>query len=310
MAVETSHKRSPWTWRVTSTVEAPTVVEHMRPPPVDRPEPRYSHFGRSPLPAMAVAAGASLGALAAFRWMQDGATTGDDAPAVRVVRTFWTVLAQGEDVVPGSHGGRGWVAMAVAVVAAGAVLAWIHQVGQNSRHEAEQFGALFALVALPQWFWWPLVLPDPAVDRSDTLLRYSFTLLFMLIQVGVARSVFVNRLWKAGRLPWDDLTALLWVPMLAAYGWLLGAWCFTLVEIGDDGRGTSAWRPTERAEDVALWTGRLSYVGIALLLVVVSVRQHLGLREDRRADAAFHEELAAEQRRLHAGVPGGDLPQA
>ncbi len=132
---------------------------------------------------------------------------------------------------------------------------------------------------------------DSPTDRSDTLLRYSFTLLFMLAQVGVARSVFANRLWKAGRLRFEWAAALLWVPALAAYGWLLGAWCFTLVEIGDDGRGHSAWRPTELHGDLADWAGRLSYVGTFVLLVVVTVRQHLGLQRDRAEDAAFHEEL-------------------
>jgi hypothetical protein len=305
MGVETSEERSPWTGQAEPPVGAPTVAEYMRPPPVDRPEPRFSRFGRSPLPTMAVAAGSALVALGAFRWMEDGPVTGDSAPPARVVRTFWVVLAQAEDVVPGSHGARSWVAMAVALVAAVAVLAWIRRVGQNSRHEAEQFGALLPLVALPQWFWLPLVLPDGnPTDRSDTLLRYSFTLLFMLAQVGVARSVFANRLWKAGRLRWESFAALLWVPMLLAYGWLLGAWCYTLVEIGDDGRGRSSWRPTELHEDLATWAGRLSYVGILVVLVVASIRQHVGLQRDRRDDAAFHEELAAEQRRLHASVPG------
>lgn len=305
MEVETSQHRSPFAGQAAEPVDAPTVVEFMRPPPVDRPEPRYSRFGRSPLPAMALAVGSSLVAWGVFRWMADGPITGDSAPPARLTRTFWVVLAQAEDIVPASHGSRGWVAMGAALLAAVAVLAWIRRVGQNSRHEAEQFGALLALVALPQWFWLPLVLPDGTpTDRSDTLLRYSFTLLFMLAQVGVARSVFANRLWKAGRLRFEWAAALLWVPALAAYGWLLGAWCFTLVEIGDDGRGRSAWRPTELHGDIATWAGRLSYVGTFVLLVVVSGRQHLGLRRDRAEDAAFHEELAAEQRRLHASVPG------
>ena len=305
MEVETSQERSPWGGPAVASIDAPTVVEYMRPPPVDRPEPRFSRFGRSPLPAMGAAALAEAVAWGAFRWMEDGTVTGEDAPPRRLSRTFWIVLAQAEDVVPSSHGTRSWLAMALAVVAAVALFAWIRRVGQNSRREAEQFGALLALVALPQWFWLPLVLPDGnATDRSDALLRYSFTLLFMLAQVGVARSVFVNRLWKAGLLRGEALAALLWVPMLVAYGWLLGAWCFTLVEVGDDGLGRSAWRPTERHEDLALWTGRASYLGILALLVVVSIRQHVGLQRDRREDAEFHDELAAEQRRLRAGVPG------
>ncbi|MBX3286669.1 MAG: hypothetical protein KF703_15070 [Actinobacteria bacterium] len=307
MDVEESGARTPWAGVGVGTappVVAPTVAEELRPPPVDRPEPRFSRFGRSPLPLMAASAVAALVAWAAFRWMEAGDATGDGAPPFRLVRSFWTVLAQGEDIVPSPHGNRSWVALAVATAAVVVALAWIRRVGQNSRREPDQFGALLALVALPEWFWLPLALPDAGADRSDTLLRYVFTLLFMLAQVGVARSVFANRLWKAGRLPFEWGAALLWVPALAAYGWLLGAWCFTLVEIGDDGRGHSAWRPTELHADLATWAGRLSYVGTLVVLVVASVRQHVGLQHDRDDDAAFHDELAAEQRRLHAGVPG------
>ena len=273
------------------------------PNPLDRPDPRFSRFGHSPLPHLAFAAFTSVVAWGVIRWMIQGKGGTGQGPPHRLAGIVWAVVLQAAEFNPPGTGNRVWAGIVAVIVALLAVIAWARRVGQNARHDKDQFGVLLAVCTVPLWFWLPVVLPDRAptnlVDallsgtRSDALLRDSFTLIFMVVLVGIGRFVLVHRIWKAGNLPFEILATLLWLPMLAAYCWLIAATCFSLVQMGDDGDlSKSRWRPTELHAQLATQTGRLSYIGIVVLLVVVSFIQHLGLARDRVDDVIFHEAMA------------------
>lgn len=273
------------------------------PDPFDRPDPRFSRFGRSPLPHLALAAVLSVVAWGVVRWMIEGGEAAtSEGPPTWLARSVWAVVLQAAVFDPPQASTRIWWALAAVTAALLAVVAWARRVGQNARHEEDQYGYPLALAAIPVWFWLPVVLPKNAPtglveglifgDRSDALLRDAFTLILMLVCVGIGRFILAHRTWRAGNLPFEILATLLWLPMLVAYFWLLASTCLTLVQMGDDGKGSSIWRPTELSEQFAIWTGRVSYVGIVGLLAVVSVLQHVGLARDRRDDEQYHEEHA------------------
>ena len=191
---------------------------------------------------MAFAALASVVAWGVIRWMIQGEGGTGAGPPHRLAAVVWAVVLQAAEFNPPGTGNRVWAGIIAVIVAALAVVFWARRVGQNARHDKDQFGAPLALCTIPLWFWLPVVLPDRAPTklveallsgtRSDALLRDAFTLLFMLVLVGVGRFVLAHRIWKAGNLPFEILATLLWAPMMVAYGWLIAATCFSLVQMG------------------------------------------------------------------------------
>lgn len=179
------------------------------------------------------------------------------------------------------------IALAVCAIC---VVVWARRLGLNARADGF-FGAPLAAGALLSWYMLPIVWGHDLNGIDDSLgeLRFRFTLALIIavIQGLLVRWTFSSRLWKAGRLPWPSLSYLLWVPVTVANIWLLGSVTYTSFAIDDNGNGHSAWRTTEAIVRLDQWAVRGTAALVLVALIVVTVRQHLGLQADRREDEAY-----------------------
>ena len=252
---------------------------------------RYSRNGTTPIAYMIVAFAAMAAAWWAIDW---SAVTAEATEPVRSSE-WWTsitsVLLPGEDLRLVSFSQfRMWVAIALLVLAAGSVAVWIGRIGGNVRPSHAPFGVFVPLIALPAWWLLPLTsgaTSDPTRSRSDLLLRYLVAFGILFTQFLLLRWPALNRIWRAGHLRYDLASIVLWLPMMIPWMVLFASNAFTYLAIGDDGAiADSAWRPTSAMLDWARNVTRASSIGIVILLVAVSVAQHLGMAKDRRDDDA------------------------
>ncbi|MGN6692641.1 MAG: hypothetical protein ACTHN0_00550 [Aquihabitans sp.] len=247
---------------------------------------RYARHAITPIPWMV----ASLVALLAAFWAIDWSEVGRGATDIVETSEWWAnvyrVLQPAGDPRLASYSEfRMWTAMAIMVIAAISIAVWIGRLGRNLRPAHSPFGAILPLVALPAWWVLPLTLgatDTSARSRGDALLRYLIAFGILFAQYLLLRWPLLNRVWRAGRLPYDMASILLWLPMLIPWSMLLLSSAFTLLVTGDgENPADSAWRPTLSMADWANNLTKVTEVGILVLLVAVTVSQHIGIQKDR-----------------------------
>ena len=251
---------------------------------------RYSRGGITPIPFGIVAI---VGMLATW-WALGWAEITTDAPDPVFVSEWWVnvfaVLLPSEDVGLGAYSElRLWTAIAIAVATAVAIALWIGRIGGNVRTGLAPFGTLLPILAFPAWWLLPITLglvEDSSASRSDLLIRLLVGFAILFAQFLLARWPALNRTWRAGQLPYDMASIVLWLPNLIPWSMLYLSSALTVFQRGDDGLGDTTWEPTPAMEDWANWTTRASALGLLVLLVVVSIRQHVGMRRDRLDDQA------------------------
>lgn len=264
------------------------------------PELRYSRSAHSPLPWMVATAAAMVAALWAVRWSAVSSEADDPVRSSEWWANVYSVLLPAHELRLGSYSQfRMWVALVLLVVAAVVVLAWIGRIGRNLRTNQAPFGMVVPLLALPAWWVLPisLGLTDPGTRaRSDLLVRTLLAFGLLLLQFVGMRWPLLNRIWRAGGLPYDGASVLLWLPMMIPWSMLLLSNAYVLL-VADNAieAADAAWRPTPAMEDWARWLTHGTEVAVLVLLVVVSITQHVGIFEDRRADRAHREALRAAQ---------------
>jgi len=255
---------------------------------------RYSRTGVTPLPFMV----AGLVAIVAAAWAIDWARLAPGATDPVRTSEWWinvtSVLAPGESPGLGAYSQtRMWTALALLVIAAIVLAIWIGRIGTNVRMGHAPFGAFLPLLAFPAWWMLPITIgitADGTRSRSDALIRYLVAFGILFAQFLLVRWPTLNRIWRAGRLPYDVASIVLWLPMLIPWSMIVLSNAYTLFVVGEDGRRSdSDWLPTANMVDWARWITRASGVAIVVLLVVVSVMQHIGLRQDRADDLAMRE---------------------
>lgn len=254
-------------------------------------EDRYARNGVSPLPHMVVALVLVVAAGAVLRW----ARWDSSAPGRPHTSEWWTnitaLLAPGEDLGTYAYSaGRMWIALALLIVAALAVAVWIGRIGANLRQGHSPFGSFLPIATFPAWWLLPVTINATASEtrsRADLLTRFLVALALLIAQFMLLRWPLLNRIWRAGRLPYDLASIVLWLPMMIPWAMLFSSTSWTLIQAGDHGAlSDSSWQPTPAMSDWALWLTRASGVAIVALLVVVSARQHTGLAQDKADDAA------------------------
>lgn len=262
--------------------------------------PRYSRNSGTAVPYGIVA----LVLMGAAWWGLRWSTFTPDAPDPVRTSEWWTnitsVVLPSEDIRFASYSqSRMWISLSLLLLATGAVMVWIGRIGSNLRTTEQPFGSVLPAIALLAWWVLPItigVTTDSGRSREDLLVRYLLAFGMLFAQFLLLRWPMLNRIWRAGHLPYDLASIVLWLPMMAAWSmWFLSN-IFTLLTIGDDGRlADSSWRPTPAMIDWIRHLTRATGVGILILLVVVSITQHIGLRKDRAAASASRERSRAER---------------
>lgn len=252
---------------------------------------RYSRAGISPIPFLVLALGAMVGAA----WTLDWAKLVPGAPDPVHTSEWWTnttaVLLPGEDLRLGAYSEmRMWVALGVLVTAALLIVLWIGRIGGNLHAGQEPFGSFLPILAFPAWWMLPITVGltgDGTRSHADTLIRYLVAFGILVAQFLLLRWPTLNRIWRAGRLPYDMASILLWLPNFIPWAMLFLSTSYTYLVIGQDGQlSDSSWLPTTAMLDWARWTSRLSGILFIVLLIVVSIVQQVCMSQDRAADAA------------------------
>ncbi|MCU1369360.1 MAG: hypothetical protein JWO77_554 [Ilumatobacteraceae bacterium] len=249
-------------------------------------QPRYARDSGSPLPYMAGSLVLLVLAWLGMRWSAPSAGAGDPVRSSEWWINITAVLLPAEDVRVGAYSEtRMWISLALLVLAATAVILWIGRIGSNLRAGQQPFGSFLPIVVFPAWWLLPVTLgitSDGGRSRGDLLVRFLTALAILVIQFLLLRWPLLNRIWRAGALPYDLASILLWLPMMIPWVMLFGSNAYTLLVAGENGRlSDSSWQPTPAMGDWAQGMTRLTSVAILVLLVVVSVIQHGGVAEDR-----------------------------
>ena len=252
---------------------------------------RFSRTGSSPIAYLAVA----LVAIAASWWAMDWSKLTAGATNPSGASEWWvnisSVLLPGEDARFGFYSEfRMRLALGLLIVAGIAVALWIGRIGSNLRPGQAPFGAFLPVVALPAWWLLPLTIgitSDSTRSTADLLVRYLVAFAILFAQFLLLRWPTLNRIWRAGHIRYDLISIILWLPMMIPWMIWMGANIYTFITIGDSGTvADSKWIPTPAMLDWARWVSRASGLGILLLLLVVSVLQHEGMRLDRSEEDA------------------------
>lgn len=259
---------------------------------------RYARHAITPIPWMIGAAVALLVAVWAIDWSKVGPGATDIVATSEWWSNVHSVLLPGGDARLASYSQfRMWIAIVLMVVAALAIALWIGRIGRNLRPAHAPFGSILPLVALPAWWVLPLTLgATDAANRSrgDALVRYLIAFGLLFTQYLLLRWPLLNRIWRAGRLPYDVASIILWLPMMIPWSMLLLSTSYTLLVTGKgENPLDSSWRPTQAMVD---WSQHLTHateVGVLLLLVAVTVSQHLGIVADRNDERARRADASA-----------------
>jgi hypothetical protein len=247
---------------------------------------RYARHAVSPIAWMVASCIAIVAAFWAIGWSELGRGATNPVETSEWWSNVYRVLQPAGDPRLASYSEfRMWTALVIMVVAAISVALWIGRLGRNLRSAHSPFGVVLPLVALPAWWVLPLTLgatDTSARSRGDALLRYLIAFGILFTQYLLVRWPLLNRIWRAGRLRYDVASILLWLPMLIPWSMLLLSYAFTLLVTGDgENPADSAWRPTVAMVDWADNLTKATEVGIVVLLIVVTVSQHLGITKDR-----------------------------
>ncbi len=249
-------------------------------------ETRYLRTAVSPLAAMA----AAVVAIAAAAWAVDWSKLAPGATDPVLSSEWWlnitSVLLPGEPLRASSFSqSRMWVALSLLMLAAAVLSAWVGRIGRNLRGNEAPFGAVLPLLAFPAWWMLPITLgTTDNVDRSraDFLLRYLVAFGILFTQFLILRWPLLNRIWRAGRLRYDLASIILWLPMMIPWSMIFLSTSFTYLSVGNDGDpADSPWVTTVTMYDWARNVTRATNLGIFVLLVVVTVAQHIGIHRDR-----------------------------
>lgn len=261
-------------------------AERVRPPKLS-----YSRHAITPLPYAGAALAAVVALLVADRWATSGTFSGNRDSIKTLNQVWFTVdnllLAQLDDVSLLRSTTKGAVVLVLAGIVAGSIALWVARLGRNLPLGESSFGVGFALLALPAWWTFPMTVglfENPSTTRIDALMRLGLAAAILSAQFLLLRWALLNKIWRSGRLPGDLGAIVLWLPELIPWMLFLGSSIFTLAGTGDGEAPPTAWRPTPAMVDWGQALSKASAVGILVLLVVVSVRQHLGMIEDRRRD--------------------------
>ncbi len=252
---------------------------------------RYNRNGSSPLPLMVVA----LGALAAAWVAVVRASETPFGPDAVESSDWWinvtAVLLPGEDLGVGAYSPtRMWTAIGLLVLSGVFMALWMGRIGGNVRTGQGPFGAFLPIITFPAWWLLPLTLgytANTTRSSSDAMLRYLVAFAMLFAQFLLLRWPTLNRIWRGGHLPYDLASIALWLPNMIPWSMFMLSNAFTYLAVGDNGLiADSSWRATPAMLDWARWTTRLSALAIIVLLIVVSIRQHQGMAQDRADDLA------------------------
>src|SRR4051812_8572887 len=171
---------------------------------------RYSRAGSSPIPYLMV----SLAAMGGAAWALDRAELVPGATDPVRGSGWWTnttaVLLPGEQLHLTAYSeGRMWLALGLLVLAAVLVAVWIGRIGRNLHAGHEPFGAFLPILAFPAWWILPVTLgiTDAAPrTHADVLIRYLVAFGMLVTQFLLLRWPMLNRIWRAGRLPYDAVS--------------------------------------------------------------------------------------------------------
>lgn len=256
------------------------------PQPEDALVTRYSLRASTPLPHLA----AMLVLVGAAWWAVDWARWTPESPEPRATSEWWTnvllVTAPGEDLGFAAWSDqRMWIALSLVAAAWIAFAVLVGRIGTNVRPGGGPFGSLLPLVAFPAWWILPIsinVTAEAARGRYDLLIRFLVALGLLVTQFLILRWPTTDRIWRAGRLPYDAASIVLWLPVLIPWMMIIAS-NLTTVFLVDEGEpaSESPWFPTEAMYDWARWTGRATSAGLLVLLVVVAIAQHVGIGKDR-----------------------------
>ena len=262
---------SPATWSP-SAVPMPSHA-----PPV-RGKYRFAESARSPLPLATVALAAIVAVVAC------GVVASSKASG-----TISDV-----DIETGSM-----VALVgLAVVALVASIAWLRQIGVNDR----SFGLPLVLLSCVPWESLALWSDDHGSRTVEGLMaQVAFAIVVMLVAGFFLRRIMITKIWYAGGLPAPVLSILLWLPQLALTVTVLAT---ALVNMAGAKTRTSTtafyqftqttWDPVSPAlVSITAVVAAVSALAAFLVLLTVTIAQHIGVRRDQAARRRAREVNAA-----------------
>jgi hypothetical protein len=249
----------------------------------------YSRHAQTPLPYFLGTAVVAAVTTFVVRW----AVQPLDAPHSGGLSTSWwdrvqIFYLQAENLQADltDHGRLTWAAVALTVLAVSLVV-WIRRIGQNAKADSGYFGAVLAVAGLFGWWTLPFYIGHERPEYGEIRFRLALAALLVLIQAIFARWAFTHKIWRAGNLPFEPIAYLLWIPQMVATFWFAGATAFTMFAVGKHGDKHSSWRPTEAMARLWQWSTRGTALAVAILLVAVTVVQHIGIAADKAARADY-----------------------
>ncbi len=263
---------------------------------------RFARHAVSPLPWLAASAALVVATIWAFHWSEFERGAPDPVRSSEWWANVNAVLLPANEVRVASYSQfRMWVTLGILVATALVIAGWIGRLGRNLRPDHAPFGSILPVLALPAWWMLPVTLgiTAPGIrSRSDLLVRYLLAFGMLFAQFLLLRWPVLNRIWRAGRLRYDLVSIVLWLPMLIPWSMLLLSTIYSLM-VTDDGDSVadSAWRPTDAMADWARALTHATEAGVLALLVVVTACQQIGILRDRAEERARRDELSA------AGLP-------
>lgn len=258
---------------------------------VDISKQRYGSHAHTPLPYLAAAAAGLAIAIGVVRWALEtvpGAGRGGLSEGWWSGITLFLLNGQVLGYRGTDHGRLAWalVAMGIATVL---VTVWIRRLGVNARVDAGFFGAVLVLLAIPAWYTLPVTIGNNQdLGLGEARLRLTILLVVLVAQALFVRWTLSAKSWRAGRLGLPACTFVLWLPLAVADCWYYGSTTVSMFSVHKDGTGHSKWEPTRAIYRADVWANRGTLIVLAVVLVVVTVRQHQGIAQDRADVAALN----------------------
>ncbi len=249
----------------------------------------YARHAKSPLPYLAAAVVAGSASVLVVRWAVQPVNFGRQGGWSL---QWWDRVAvfflQAENLhgLGADHARLAWASAILLLLGISLVLL-TRRIGQNSKADEGYFGAILATCSLFAWWDLPSVIGHQSPAYGEERFRLALAAMLVLIQFIFARWAFAHKLWRSGGLPLEPIAFLLWVPQLVATFWYAGSLAYTKLAVGKHGHHHSPWRDTPAIDRLWQWSTRGTGAAIAVLIVVVTVIQHVGIRADRAAEAEY-----------------------